>query len=122
MDSTPVPVDQASDGSFVLSSLSGTATLEITATGYEPLTVSDIAVVAGDTTSVNLRLTAVAGQKGDLDGDEYVTIADAILALQLCSEPFPSVYINKGADVNQDQRIGIEEVIYILQYVAGTRS
>jgi len=50
-----------------------------------------------------------------------MTLADTILVLQVMSgiEPSPTVY--KEADVNEDNQIGLEEVIYILQNVSGLR-
>ena len=55
VNSISIPPDQVG-GYFVLSSLSGTATFEVSAPGYQPLTVSDVAVVAGETTPVNIRM------------------------------------------------------------------
>jgi len=53
------------------------------------------------------------------------TIADAILALQVMSGMNPAVicpdYASSGADVNGDRKIGMEEVLYILQKVARLR-
>jgi len=47
-------------------------------------------------------------------------LADAILALQVVAGLNPAD-VNIGADVNNDEKIGLEEVIYILQKVAGLR-
>ncbi len=53
------------------------------------------------------------------------TIADAILALQVMSGMNPAVicsdYASSGADVNGDRKIGMKEVLYILQKVARLR-
>jgi hypothetical protein len=65
--------------------------------------------------------TKQVGQtKGDINADGSVDIADAILALKV------SVGISGGdvypdRDVNGDGRIGIEEVLYILQKVSKVR-
>ena len=50
-----------------------------------------------------------------------MALADVILVLQVLSgiEPAPAVY--KEADVDGDNKIGLEEVIYILQKVSGLR-
>lgn len=50
-----------------------------------------------------------------------MSLADMILVLQVMSgvEPSPSIF--KEADVNGDNKIGLEEVLYILQKVAGLR-
>ncbi len=57
---------------------------------------------------------------GDVDANHKVELYDAILALKLLTG------INDGgiqikADVNGDQKIGMEEVIYILQKISGLK-
>ena len=64
--------------------------------------------------------------KGDINGDGITDLADAILALRVLSgmdtsDQVRSGYIGSGADVNGDDRVGMEEVIYILQDVVGLR-
>ncbi|MEA1970289.1 MAG: Ig-like domain-containing protein, partial [Thermodesulfobacteriota bacterium] len=58
---------------------------------------------------------------GDINDDGDVNLTDAILALQILSgaEPASSVYAE--ADVDRDDKIGMAEVIYILQKVSGMR-
>jgi hypothetical protein len=61
--------------------------------------------------------------KGDVDGNLSIDLADAILALRIVAGsalPNPGV-ATATSDVNNDRRIGIEEVIYILQKVANSR-
>ncbi len=57
--------------------------------------------------------------KGDLNGDDNVTIEDAVEALNTITSKSTGT-INLRADVNNDGVIGIAEVIYILGEVAGT--
>ncbi|NJL58898.1 MAG: hypothetical protein HC887_03850 [Desulfobacteraceae bacterium] len=57
---------------------------------------------------------------GDLDCDEDVTLSDAIIALRIIAGIDPPPIFCKN-DVNNDGKIGLEEVIYILQKVAGLR-
>ena len=45
---------------------------------------------------------------------------DAILAFQVVCN-FPNLNIEKKSDVNGDEKIGLEEVIYIMQEVSGLR-
>ncbi|MDM8524806.1 hypothetical protein QUF80_15670 [Desulfococcaceae bacterium HSG8] len=54
--------------------------------------------------------------RGDLNRDGIVNLRDAISALQIMSNSsvLPSV-IYKDADVNDDNRLGSEEAIYILR-------
>ena len=60
-----------------------------------------------------------------MDGSFTVDLADAILALQALSGVNPigirADYTASGVDVNNDGKIGLPEVIYILQKVAGMR-
>ncbi len=57
---------------------------------------------------------------GDIDGNGFVDLADAIVVLRILNNISVS-YVNQNADVNGDGKIGIEELIYILQKVAGLR-
>ncbi|MHB8828673.1 MAG: C10 family peptidase [Syntrophales bacterium] len=59
---------------------------------------------------------------GDLNGDEAVNLADAILALQLLSQmntTGKTIYLQ--ADVDQTATIGTADVIFILQKIAALR-
>jgi hypothetical protein len=82
----------------------------------------------GNVTSSPVTIITVSGGQevhpvdpGDVNGDGYVNLADAILTLQTLSGMAPSETIYKNADVNGDGEIGLAEVIYILQKVAGMR-
>jgi hypothetical protein len=59
--------------------------------------------------------------KGDLNDDRKVTLADAIMATQVVSGMIQPGAIIIVADVDGDVKIGMAEVIYILQTVAGLR-
>ena len=62
---------------------------------------------------------------GDLDDNGQADLVDAILGLQVMSGMKPSELredsAGSGADVNGDGKIGMAEVIYILQNAAGLR-
>jgi hypothetical protein len=62
---------------------------------------------------------------GDLNGDGEVTMTDAILALQVIAGMQPnglrSNYTTSGADVNGDAKLGMEELLFILQRAAAIR-
>ena len=62
---------------------------------------------------------------GDIDGINGVTLADAVLALQVAVGMNPAGirpnYATSGADVNGDNKAGLAEVIYILQIVSKAR-
>jgi hypothetical protein len=58
---------------------------------------------------------------GDLNFDGQVLLSDAILGLQLLTGTEYSENIHKEFDINGDAKIGLEEVIAILQHLAGFR-
>jgi hypothetical protein len=60
---------------------------------------------------------------GDVNNDDFVTLADAVIVLQMLSgmDTTGKTMILQ-ADANGDQRIGLIEAIFILQRVAGLRS
>jgi len=64
--------------------------------------------------------TALSVAAGDVNGSGDPDLADAILTLQVLSGLNPP-NVNIGADVNGDNKIGLEEVIYILQKAAELR-
>ena len=61
-------------------------------------------------------------QLGDINGIDGVDLVDAVLALQVLSGLEPSSYVYIEADVNEDGKIGLEEVIYGLQVISEKRS
>lgn len=63
---------------------------------------------------------AVNQRCGDIDSNDNVELADAIHALKIIAGMNVSG-INFNADVNGDGKIGMHEVIYILQRVTGIR-
>ncbi len=71
------------------------------------------------------RSCGVTPEPGDLDGDELVTLADGLLALQVMSgrEPrtFRADYPSAGVDVNENDRVDMAEAIFAFQKVAGLR-
>ncbi len=60
-----------------------------------------------------------------MNGDNVVNLADAILALKVISGQSPTEIrancASSGADVNGDGKIGMAEVIYIIQKAVGDR-
>jgi hypothetical protein len=68
------------------------------------------------------QLMTVTVLQGDINGDSVVDLIDAILALQVTAGMSPvnirSNYSASGADCNGDNKIGLEEVIFILKAIA----
>ena len=98
-------------------------------TSLVPLTTYHWHVVAknssGGSEGPEWTFTTKEVMVGDINDGGEVNLVDAILALQVLTGQSPagirSDYASSGADVNGDGKIGIEEVIYILQTVAGLR-
>jgi hypothetical protein len=116
-----VPI-QVINGAFAITVQQGSIALAANGGGYADTFVSDVTVHSGDVTNVDIVMSPMSKQ-GDVDGVNEVTIADAITALQvLCRSAIPdNVTIHKDAAVNNDKKIGLAEVIFILQKVAGMR-
>jgi serine protease len=71
-----------------------------------------------DTRTINL----VSGlEPGDVNHSNNVNLLDAMVALQILSGMIPAESVFMAAEVNGDDRIGVAEVIHILQKVAGLR-
>jgi len=61
-------------------------------------------------------------RQGDVTGDGYVDLQDAILALQVAAGSNASLQVILSGDVNANGKIGIEEAVYVLQEVAHVRN
>jgi cyclophilin family peptidyl-prolyl cis-trans isomerase len=85
----------------------GLANITVTATAFDGRFAKD-------------AFTVVVG--GDLNGSGQVNLADAMLGLGLLAGIHPAElrpdYGSSGADVDGDDKVGIEEVIYILEVVS----
>ncbi|MDM8522482.1 hypothetical protein QUF80_03850 [Desulfococcaceae bacterium HSG8] len=73
---------------------------------------------------VRLGSVTFRDSKGDINGDGIIRTDDAITGLQICAGEPPSGiaadYTPSDADVNNDKKIGSEEVIYILLSLSET--
>ena len=57
---------------------------------------------------------------GNINGDDKIDLSDAILAIQVITGLHPAG-VNLNADVNNNGKIGMAEVLYILQRISGFR-
>ena len=57
---------------------------------------------------------------GDIDSNGTIDLQDAIRALQILAGLKPAD-INQYSDINEDDKIGIQEAIYILQTISELR-
>lgn len=92
-----------------------------------------ITITAAEATNspVTIPVTLKETILGDLNGDGLVDLKDAVLALKVLSGKDPHNpndpndirpdYATSGVDVSGDKRIGLEELIYILQKTGGIR-
>ena len=55
---------------------------------------------------------------GDVNGDGSIDLYDAILGLQVMSFSNSSYFVNIGSDVNINKKIGLEEILYILEVIS----
>ena len=58
---------------------------------------------------------------GDLNGNDRIDLVDFIIAMQINAAIVPFEKVFKEADANGDIRVGMEEVIFILQKLAEIR-
>jgi hypothetical protein len=56
--------------------------------------------------------------KGDLNNDSRIDLIDAVLAVQLVVGIEPTSVAFKGADVNNDGKIELAEILYILKNIS----
>ncbi|NTV27271.1 MAG: DUF1566 domain-containing protein [Methanothrix sp.] len=75
----------------------------------------------GITANTNTQVTADFSIKGDVNSDGAVDLTDVNVALQVMSGIPLATAVDANADVNGDKKIGTEEIIYILQKMAGIR-
>jgi len=59
-------------------------------------------------------------QSGDINGDGKLDIKDCIITAQLLTN-INSIGIISGADINKNNKIGMEEFIYLLMSVSGSK-
>ena len=65
--------------------------------------------------------TGTPGEHSDIDGNGGIDLSDAILALKIADSYVHQSDVYRFSDVNRDGRTGIEEVVHVLQVVAGIR-
>ncbi len=90
-------------------------TIEISAEGCIPKEV-EATIVTGEFTNIEGIELEFDG-KGDINKDEYIDLKDAVLTLQILAGVPPSEDIHKEAALGEDEKIDMEELIYILQKI-----
>ncbi len=94
--------------------------MSVTAAGFEGADAVSLDLTEGSSiVTMNVGLTPLStGVPGDVTGEGDVTIEDAVLMLQAMGG---SGDIALGADITDDDRMDIRDVIYVLQHVSGLR-
>lgn len=96
-------------------------TVRVTHSGY----VFPVTYLQGYADATTAQYFIGSLRKGDISGDTKVDMTDAVLALQVMvgmkPEGVRANYAVSGMDVNDDAKIGLHELLYILQTVAGLR-
>jgi hypothetical protein len=91
----------------------------VNAAGFKAQSFSGVAIGDGQVVTKDFALTAF--RPGDLNGDNVVDMADCILAIRIMNGADVGTADVMAADVNGDGKIGLQDVIYILQKAAGLR-
>ncbi|MDM8522753.1 carboxypeptidase-like regulatory domain-containing protein [Desulfococcaceae bacterium HSG8] len=99
------------DGSYFISNPAGTYTLRADAAGYERTSLS-VTVTADETLSLDIVMMPAEGNIGG------TPLGDALMILKLLTGEASYLRISGQSDANGDGRIGLEEVIYLLQNAA----
>ena len=108
---------------------------KIASTGYRLLSALAQSSAIGTSSVVNydnhsgfwysVYASAAGAITGDLNGDDLVDQTDLSLAMKVLAGMNPGGirldYATCGADVNEDGKIGMEEVIYIKEKIEGIR-
>jgi len=94
----------------------------------ETTTLSDRQIVVSDgkggQATLTFPITIIAGDDqllmGDFNLDFTVNLSDAILGLQTAAgiQPAATLYVQEETDANGDLKLGLQDVIYILDHVA----
>jgi hypothetical protein len=108
------------EGGYYLGQVSPiTATITASAIGYKPQSFSGVTIGDGAVVTKDFALTPF--RPGDLNGDNAVDMADCIQAIRIMNGASAAAADVMAADVNGDGKIGMAEVVYILQKAAGLR-
>jgi hypothetical protein len=108
-------------GGFYLGILApGTYTITVSSNGYGTKNIPGVVILEGTLVQKDVGLEPEE-TIGDINNDKKVDLIDAILVLKVLSKQGLSSSIYKEADVDEDDKIGLEEVVYILQEVSGLR-
>ncbi len=78
-------------------------------------------MVSGGRVNAFRALCGVNTLRGDFNYDKVVDLADAVLSQQIISGTLSEKSVCKEVEVDSDGRIGMEDILYILQNIVGMR-
>lgn len=107
-------------------SIAGTADLDfdffMEKIGENTVWLSDAPLDLAEVESTGATVTVEGANgviPGDVDGSGLVDLDDAVCAFQVCVGMTPSSEIQVEADINGDEKIGLQEAMYALRVVSG---
>ena len=116
-------LSERGDGSYLMFHEPGIYIMRAMAFGFEMFT--DLLDIKEDgKREAEIQKDIFLVPKIDINGDDTVDLADAVLGLKIASGMevsglIISDYLTSDIDVNGDNKIGLEEVMYIIRKVAG---
>ncbi len=118
---SPDPTLENNDGT-IEDTTSGTGAFKLIITNLTPDTTYYVSAYAANIAGTEYGRdksfrTLTPAIPGDLNDDGKADLQDAILALKVIAGIVPPENIRADADINGDNKIGFEEVIYILRHV-----
>ncbi len=106
------------NGAYLMAPSPGTFTLTAEASGFKMATENNVTIKDGEVKTKHFQL--FTDVEGDVNNSGDTDLADAVSALQIIAGE-PLLNINSEADLDGDHKIGLEEVVYILQEVSDLR-
>ncbi len=120
------------EGAYTIVQEVGKIAITVKAFNYNEFKKEEVEIYGGGETTLDIKLeynskSSISRKEvsefrelGDIDNNGEVTLQDAVIALQIMAGiPFDqNIVINICADINNDCKIGLEEVVYILQKIS----
>jgi hypothetical protein len=104
------------DGSYqIINHPSGQYAMTVSADCYESFKDS---VDVEESGTMDKSVCIVPIEKGSVNADDVIDLADAVLALQIAAGLVPSTTICHHSEINNDGQVALPEAIYVLRMVA----
>ena len=126
----PVTIECATDGAVIRYTLDNSAPTE-SSNGIDysvPIDLTSNTTIKARAFADGMEPSELASgsytiesSHGDVNGDSYINLKDAILGLQIMIGMLQENPVSMSADVDGDDTIGLVDIIYILQKIADLR-